>query len=75
MRDKIPGTNDWPGNQLRKERYIENIIDPTAERLDSSPINIYHIAYTLEGKERDSYRKEDVHLKPFSPGGHSKQFA
>ena len=60
LRDEITCPHDRSRHQLREEGDVEEVIDPSPERLDPPPIDIDHVADALEGEERDTDGQEDV---------------
>ena len=59
LREKLLGTHDRAGHQLREETQIESEIPEVLDRNDCPARNIHHIAYRLEDEERDTHRQKD----------------
>ncbi len=59
--DKVAGPNDGSSHQLRKERNEKDKILETMDGFQFAIVDIQGIAPSLEGKEADSHRQDDVH--------------
>lgn len=60
LRDEIACPHDRPRHQLGEKGDVEEVVDPSAERLDPPPVDVDHVADALEGEERDADGQEDV---------------
>ena len=60
LRDEIACPHDRSRHQLGEKGDVEEVIDPSAERLDPPPVDVDHVADALEGEERDADGQEDV---------------
>ena len=52
LRNEILGSHDRSCHQLREEREVEDIVNPSLEGLDLSAIDVYGVAHRLEYEER-----------------------
>ena len=60
LRQKVPGPDDRTRHELRKERQVEQVVDPAPHGLDLPAVQIDHVAHRLEREERDADGQENV---------------
>ena len=60
LRDKLPGTNDRTGNQVRKKCNEECVIDRVSDGLHFSPIDVERIRKTGKRVKADPDRKNNL---------------
>src|SRR5699024_4842897 len=60
LRNEVARPHDGPGNELGKEGEVEEIVEPTGQRLQLPPVYVYRIAHRLEHEERNADRQKNV---------------
>ena len=62
LRQKSASSNNWAGDQLRKERNEEGEIPKAPGWRQHSTVHIDRVAHGLKGEERNPHRKDDVEM-------------
>ena len=62
MREKIAGTHNWSGDELREKGDGENEITQGSRRLENAAINIKGIGEGMKGVKGDANRQENIEM-------------
>ena len=58
--NEVAGTHNRAGYKLRKEREVEEVVEPAVEWAQLSSVDVNRVAHRLEDEERDADGQEDV---------------